>query len=1138
MKRVFLRFLMFLSLLVQINWVYAQDFNVGVAYNQATTVVHDGTIYMLPGEVLDISIELEGVEDIYSVNTAKLYVGSSVFNLVTKVQDNRVEFENVSYTPSVYNQDLSLRVEFEYNIIAEGKNGSSYLVTQDLSYNHDVKLHLKETPQIERVTGLNSRYYYAGVSIPLEVYTNGGNADGWNFGWPTGSTVSSECTFTTSANGTQMAEGCYDNSFEVVITNYAPDGETVWFTDTKSFELYTYPTPAAEITNRDFTIQESEEIVLSPTIKGGNASTWAYKWYKDASLVAETREFKILGVNISENPLLQEYRLVVTNSLTGTDNDYEVEIPINVTVNGITFAWKDELPRSVVEGDTIDAGIIRTGGSAYEWKYTWSNDSEEIPGTDVCSFIAPAGTVSGRNVSLAFMAELLDSNVSQEMVFDNWTSTNNSSNSISQNSYTLNVVNGSVLSFDWSVSSESGYDWLIVTLDGNEILKKSGSDSGSYSKTFTTTGTMTLVVKYTKDGGVSSGSDIGKIYNIKLTTDPYTQTKTHEYVVYSQPTGEKTSSDDIALLHGQEYTFSISTEGGLPSGWTYEWFLDGVKINGATSEAYTAKAQNNSNDVKYFVYKVIAQNATNNITRQLEYEFNTEVWPAALETHSDLSCDVYYGDYVPLAIDVTGGYKDGWRYEWIVDGYIVSTVATYNYYAENQNTDSKTQKIYLKAYNEHEKSPFSSLFSTEIEFTVTSWSHGNVEMVNNLNNYRSGDPISVSVNVYGGYPNWRYDWYYEGELIHSSSEATYTFTAEDNYNDNDVKDRITVVATNTIPKSGASKSDQVYKDFTIWPVVDFPDEVTVGTVEYDGVYFIREGNELPIYVDYATGGYNAYNDSYWNYKWSVDGTVVKNSNNNGKNTYTESMVSGSNSSTKAVADKDYSLTMVNTSPYGDTWYSKTYNIPVKVYSKPKVPKNLVIKGNGNSNTLVCMCDLSDVTLENREYRFVFGYTDAYGEDHFMEPTTKRWYQFDSKISIKNPNYTFWVIARWDYSSEIYVTSGRRYLNGAVDDLFDASCFNNISVTTRGGVGDETTDIEQVAYDDVKFDGTNLIANASSLVDGVVEIFSIDGKRIDIIDLGRKLYFNEKIDFSEYESGIYIINIRIGEMLVNRKVLVP
>ena len=105
-------------------------------------------------------------------------------------------------------------------------------------------------------------------------------------------------------------------------------------------------------------------------------------------------------------------------------------------------------------------------------------------------------------------------------------------------------------------------------------------------------------------------------------------------------------------------------------------------------------------------------------------------------------------------------------------------------------------------------------------------------------------------------------------------------------------------------------------------------------------------------------------------------------------------------------------------------------------------------------------------------------------------------------------------------------------------MFDASCFNNISVTTRGGVGDETTDIEQVAYDDVKFDGTNLIANASSLVDGVVEIFSIDGKRIDIIDLGRKQYFNEKIDFSEYESGIYIINIRIGEMLVNRKVLVP
>ncbi len=100
--------------------------------------------------------------------------------------------------------------------------------------------------------------------------------------------------------------------------------------------------------------------------------------------------------------------------------------------------------------------------------------------------------------------------------FPSWTSTNTSHDSTSQNSYTLNVTEGNVLTFDWEVSCESNWDWLIVTLDGQEILKKSGVASGSYRHTFTATGTHTLLVKYTKDGSQSSGSDQAKIYNITL----------------------------------------------------------------------------------------------------------------------------------------------------------------------------------------------------------------------------------------------------------------------------------------------------------------------------------------------------------------------------------------------------------------------------------------------------------------------------------------------------------------------------------------------------------------------------------------------------------------------------------------------
>ncbi len=913
--------------------------------------------------------------------------------------------------------------------------------------------------------------------------------------------------------------------------------------------------------------------------------------------------------------------------------------------NEITFAWKDELPQSVVEGDNIVAEIVRTGGGEYTWEYTWLNNGVVMSGDEQCTFIAPNGTVSGRNAYLTFNAVspdfpiettfdswtstnktdgttssntytievthsgvlTFDWEVSSESTYDwlvitldgteiikksgtdsgtytkeftsagthtlvvrytkdnsissgsdqgriynikfigaalnttfnSWTSTNKTDGSTSSNTYTIEVTQGNVLTFDWDVSSESNYDWLVITLDGTEIIKKSGTDSGTYTKEFTSAGTHTLVVRYTKDGSQSRGSDQGRIYNIKLTGEPFTHTMTHEYVIYSQPTGQKTSLDDIVLLHDQEYIFSISTQGGLPSGWTYKWFLDGVEIDGATTNAYTANVKNNSSEVKHFVYKVIAKNITNNITRELEYEFNAEVWPAASEVHSEQQHDLYYGDNVLLGVDVAGGYDNGWRYEWIINGNIVSSDATYNYYAAPQNINSKSQNIYVNVFNEHEKSPLSSLFSARIEFNVTSWSHGEIEIVSNVDNYRSGDAIPISVRTNGGYPNWTYEWYYNDELVHTSSEASYTFTAENNYSDSSVRDCVTVVATNLIPKSGASKSDQEYKYFTIWPVVEFPDEVVVGTLEYNGAYFIREGNDLPFNVDYATGGYNAYSDSYWTYKWTEDGVLVKNSSSSDKNYYTAENISGSNSYTKNIKDKTYGLTIENHSPYSSIWYSKSYEIPVKIYSKPSLPSSLVIKGNGNSNTLVCMMsNIDDSTLESREYSFVFGYTDASGEEHFMEPTTERWYQFDSKISVKNSSYKFWVCARWDYLNGTYVTSGRRYLNGSADYQFDASCFNNISVTTRGALGDETTDIENVVYDEVEFNGTNLIANANSLVDGIIEIFSINGKCLDSIDLGCKQHFNEKIDMSKYESGIYIIKIKIGETLINKKVLVP
>ena len=101
---------------------------------------------------------------------------------------------------------------------------------------------------------------------------------------------------------------------------------------------------------------------------------------------------------------------------------------------------------------------------------------------------------------LMTIAALLCSAVMNAAAYSDWTSTNKGqSSTTSSNSYTITANAGDVLTFDWLVSSESGWDKLIVTIGDSEILNKSGELSGTYQHTFTSSGTYTMVVKYTKD---------------------------------------------------------------------------------------------------------------------------------------------------------------------------------------------------------------------------------------------------------------------------------------------------------------------------------------------------------------------------------------------------------------------------------------------------------------------------------------------------------------------------------------------------------------------------------------------------------------------------------------------------------------
>ena len=86
-----------------------------------------------------------------------------------------------------------------------------------------------------------------------------------------------------------------------------------------------------------------------------------------------------------------------------------------------------------------------------------------------------------------------------------WTSTNKTDDSTS--SYSFTPTSPCSVAFDWTVSSEQNYDWFYILVGSTEVLKVSGSNSGTFSHFVEANTKVTL--KYTKDGSAANGADQG-----------------------------------------------------------------------------------------------------------------------------------------------------------------------------------------------------------------------------------------------------------------------------------------------------------------------------------------------------------------------------------------------------------------------------------------------------------------------------------------------------------------------------------------------------------------------------------------------------------------------------------------------------
>lgn len=127
-------------------------------------------------------------------------------------------------------------------------------------------------------------------------------------------------------------------------------------------------------------------------------------------------------------------------------------------------------------------------------------------------------SVTGTNVtgSTTTVAQGDTVSFNQLHIVNSWTSSNHENSSVSKKSWQLYCREGSTISFDYSVSSESNCDWLTISLNDNQLVRVSGQVSESFSYKVEKAGNYTLTAQYSKDGSQNSYDDCGIISHIMV----------------------------------------------------------------------------------------------------------------------------------------------------------------------------------------------------------------------------------------------------------------------------------------------------------------------------------------------------------------------------------------------------------------------------------------------------------------------------------------------------------------------------------------------------------------------------------------------------------------------------------------------
>ena len=992
-----------------------------------------------------------------------------------------------------------------------GSDNATSLATSD-----NIQLRIAEQPRASAKDGFTKYAMHgSGKSVYMKIDAEGGFANQWRYQWydnnrqPLAGMVFDHYTDT---NPTNTGSEPKTNNYYVEVTN-GPSADITLMSQTLIFSEVIYPEPTLTLPTEGVDVRSGSNHPISVSAEGGPSHyQWEFDWILDGETVQNGNAYSKTYDNPTNDVQAYYYQLRYSDVYRNPYNSNIVDTLYTKTLNYPVVRVYPESSIDPTSNDNfvvldrdryVTMSISSHGGytASGAWTYEWSGPNGVIEGATGASYT------------------LLPTNDTDRMRND---------------VYTVVAINKGPDGEEWyrlaqsftvqvypSVSFQQTPTAYILsgqtTTLGLEI-KGGNADGWSYEWSLPEEGPSVLGTASTLDVTKTVDANHDYLYQLHVINkagDIVLYDAYFDYVVhaYSTPDFLVIDSESVSCAGRLSY-FAIDGGGGntADGAWKYEWYLNGVKQESQTTNMFVYRVENDlTAGTQTDHIRVVATNLhpqTGEPWWSKEQEFQLLCYGRPMHSASDTVAYVnhditfnastlggYDGGEIHLS-DGTENFKAGW---------------TIGYYDANRNyvgnsvsaSEVGSNQFYVRATNacDVNYSRTEIWYDEYIPVRLTAYPTTTTVSYSAATNIYAGFNNTFAINAEGGYPDgWSYEWYEDGVLV--GTERTFSPNT-DNLNIEDGYRARTYRFTATNSLNGESLPS-VTREFVvyIWPAADFGDAILGPTA-------VREGDDIVLFVPPI---HNGYTPNGWDYVWTVNGSYLDTTNSLYSDNFAHRPSVTFSGLGMGITSVEYGMTATNYGPDNNSWDSHSYEaLRVNVYRRPQTPTSLKRKGTGQSLMMIVEGPLEDVSLAANDYLFVFGYTDTNGVDHALEATANRYYRF-ANSTLYNEQRDYWVYTQWNYSDGTRVTSGKRYLDGRADELFNGSVFNG----TRSPLDpDEASGIAGMAYSGPC----------------TVSIYSLNGREVRSYNG----LFGGAPRLEGLEKGLYMVRYAAGENVVTIKV---